>query len=193
VIINRITEHYANIPGRVAVYFYCQHQQRGIQTAQALLGSFVKQVVRQNPKSEGIVRSFFHSNTKKRILSVPLLVQLARRVAEDITTLYFIADGLDELSSDAATAVYALIDAFKENETRKKHDFHAIISGRPYVYQKPRWRGDSEIEMVANEADLRKMVKIQLAANSDFQAVVDGDLSWQGRIVAGIVKRTLDQ
>lgn len=189
-IIDHLLGHYANIHGRAAVYFYCQYQQRGIQTVEALLGSFIKQLVLQNPKSESIVRSFFHSN-RKRILSVPVLMKLAEGVAEDIKTLYFVADGLDELSSDAATAVKALIDTFAQAKIRKKHDFHVIVSGRPYVCT--RWGMHNKIEMVPNEADLRKMVKMRLIANSDFQAVVDGDLSWQGRIVAGIVKRTLDQ
>jgi hypothetical protein len=180
VAINRPQQRQIHTSRTGIAYIYCQYQQRGSQTAETLVGLFVRQLAAQNPASKSAVTSFYWSK-RKRLFRVQELIDLAKQVAEGLHPLYIVADGLDKLSSDAAAGVKSLIKTFHA-ELLKKHNFHVIVSGRPYVLRNE-YQSWPHIEVVPNEEDVRAMVRARIKEN--------GDLTRQGRIAAGVVNRAV--
>ena len=119
---------------------------------------------------------FYRSKKLERLFRVQELIDLAKQVAEGLHPLYIVTDGLDELSSDAAAGVKSLIKTFLSAELLKKHNFHVIVSGWPYVLRNE-YQSWPHIEVVPNEEDIRAMVRARIKGNGNFQAVVDGDLT----------------
>jgi hypothetical protein len=172
---------------------YCHHHEQGLQTPQRLLGSIAKQLATRDGsfrsgKIESIVKRFFEE-WKRKTLPTDALIRLIVSICLSLERRFVVVDGLDELEANARNAVILLIKSLG------RHSIHALVSGRPYIFQTTDLAHVSgmDMEIKAKEEDIRAFVSAQIKQNEDLQMVIDGDGRWQARLISEITSKSAGQ
>lgn len=171
VLINNLLQ----LPGDVAVaYMYCFGQDQGAQTAEALVGSLVKQMVLRKT-SEGRVPNIVEDLYQKIGLngrpSLGTLVKLLRSVTELFAQGFIVVDGIDEVEKDTFEKLLnSALDMIPHNRTK------FLISSRPSDPQISKYLGGGfKISVRAPEADIREYLTRQINRNESLEILIGND------------------
>ena len=171
VLINNLLQ----LPGDVAVaYMYCFGQDQGAQTAEALVGSLVKQMVLRKT-SEGRVPNIVEDLYQKIGLngrpSLGTLVKLLRSVTQLFAQVFIVVDGIDEVEKDTFEKLLnSALEMIPHNRTK------FLISSRPSDPQISKYLvGGFEISVRAPEADIREYLTRQINRNESLEMLIGND------------------
>jgi hypothetical protein len=171
VLINNLLQ----LPGDVAVaYMYCFGQDQGAQTAEALVGSLVKQMVLRKT-SEGRVPNIVEDLYQKIGLngrpSLGTLVKLLRSVTELFAQVFIVVDGIDEVEKDTFEKLLnSALEMIPHNRTK------FLISSRPSDPQISKYLvGGFKISVRAPEADIREYLTRQINRNESLEILIGND------------------
>jgi hypothetical protein len=171
VLINNLLQ----LPGDVAVaYMYCFGQDQGAQTAEALVGSLVKQMVLRKT-SEGRVPNIVEDLYQKIGLngrpSLGTLVKLLRSVTELFAQVFIVVDGIDEVEKDTFEKLLnSALEMIPHNRTK------FLISSRPSDPQISKYLvGGFKISVRAPEADIREYLTRQINRNESLEILTGND------------------
>lgn len=189
VLINNLLQ----LPGDVAVaYMYCFGQDQGAQTAEALVGSLVKQMVLRKT-SEGRVPNIVEDLYQKIGLngrpSLGTLVKLLRSVTELFAQVFIVVDGIDEVERDTFEKLLnSALEMIPHNRTK------FLISSRPSDPQISKYLvGGFKISVRAPEADIREYLTRQINRNESLEMLIGNDPLFTEDIISEISQQCQGQ
>jgi hypothetical protein len=171
VLINNLLQ----LPGDVAVaYMYCFGQDQGAQTAEALVGSLIKQMVlRKTPEGRvpNIVEDLYQTIGLNGKPSLGTLVKLLRSVTELFAQVFIVVDGIDEVEKDTLQKLLeGVLEIIPHNRTK------FLISSRPSDSQISKYLSNGfKISVKALEADVCEYLTRQINRNENLQVLIGND------------------
>ena len=142
-----------------AARIYCNYKDRPTQTVGGLVGSVLRQLVKQRSVASENIKKFykkFHDHEKKR----PRLSEVVKVLQAEISTfskVYVIVDALDEfLDADQSDLAKTLVSLTNNN-------LMLLITSRPSVPVNEWLEHVERIDISANADDVRKYVESSIS------------------------------
>lgn len=163
------------LPGDVAVaYMYCFAQHHVVQTAEALVGALIKQIVLRKiaeGQLPGIVEDLYGKIGLDGKPSLAALVELLRDVTGLFAQVYIVVDGIDEVEKDTFwKLLQSALDMIPQNKTK------FLISSRPHDFRISKYlQSGFDISVKAPEADIREYLTRQVKRNESLEVVIGDD------------------
>jgi hypothetical protein len=160
IVIDHLTTEIRDSTTGVA-WVYCSYRSRGEQTADTLLGSILKQLVRsETPHVVDLVIKFKQQYATRG--TKPTADDLRRvlfSVLAELSTTYIVVDALDECSVDGGTRSQLLEHL---RALQHKTDLRLLITSRhiPDIVEK--FKKNPRIEIRAHDGDIRSFIAGQL-------------------------------
>ena len=108
-------------------FLYCSYKERDIQTAQALIGSLVQQLVQRYPDIPSDLKVLYEAHTKnRRAPTPPTLTECLRLLKSQLAgcpSIFFVIDALDECEDQTRSELCAQLQNLPESP-------HLLITSR---------------------------------------------------------------
>ncbi|KAJ9644755.1 hypothetical protein H2199_003719 [Coniosporium tulheliwenetii] len=187
VVVNYLLEQRVKHEEIGVAFIYCESEEQANQAAGHLLGSLLQQLAFQHDSVRSDVLGLYQSTKDVGAASDEEVMELLLRTRDYCSKVFLVIDGLDELRSDVRQV---LLGFFSRAQTAF---IHVLVTGRPFVFQ-----GNSVSDRLRNEVrppenDIRTFVQSYVQDSDDLNFVIDGDRSWQGRLVKIIVEKAAGQ
>ena len=166
-------------------YAYCLHQERGVQSPEALLGAVAKQLLRADPQCMSMAREFFETWKHETTPRVRPMIQLIYNICQTYDKAYLVFDGLDELVPGTLQALLGLFTKLKNT------NIHFLVFSRAHnaVINKA-FEAVQNLHVEAQEQDIRAAIKGWIDRDLRIQSIGCSDKTFEGRIAAGIARKS---
>jgi hypothetical protein len=130
----------------------------------------------------------FYERGKKSAPPLARLQKLFLDLCAQQLRVHIVIDGVDEL---APNSQFAMVKFFQLCSTART--VKTIFSSRPHLQQLEKTFRGLSVGIKPQVEDIRAMIKASIKANSHIQMIVDGDTTWEGRLVARILQKSAGQ
>ena len=172
------------------MYFYCNYQDTQQQQPDLIFGSLLKQLLSGwfsylSPPTEVEV---FYERGRRSAPPLAKLHKLFLDLCAQQPRVHIVIDGVDELASNSQ---FAMIKFFQLCSTART--LKTIFSSRSHLQQLEKTFRGLSVEIKPQVEDIRTMIKASIKTNSHLQMIVDGDTTWEGRLVTRILQKSAGQ
>lgn len=167
-------------------YIYCDYKDEAQQTPENIVGVIIKDVVRKQPLSAGLVE-FYKDHKKANIRpTLPGLVRILRVEAGKLSSGFIVVDAVDELT-DNNRSRKTLLEILSDLVPY----LNVMVTSRPHVNVTKRLPNVKSIQVAATSQDIRRYAENRLSSPR-FKALVKGSPDLPNRIVQMVDSKSKD-
>ena len=183
-VINRLQCTYSKRNIGIA-FIYCDYKEQEQQTPVNLMSSLLQQLVEQQPVLPDEVRSLWKEHTRQRTRpGLAELSKLFQSTASRFSKIFIVVDALDETRESSEVARDLITEIQKLPPT-----LCLMGTSRHKANIEQLFRGSVQLEIQANDADIRAYIRIQINRRERLKKFVQADPSLPGKIETKIASK----
>jgi len=188
-----LIDNLLQLRGDVGVaYMYCFGQDQAVQTAEALVGSLIKQMVLlkiEDGNLPTVVEDLYRKTGLNGKPNLGVLVKVLKDITDLFDRAFIVADGVDELEKETSQKLLNCAhDMIPENRTK------FLIASRPSAPRITKYlRHGFSIDVKASDADVRVYLTHQIRRNDNLEMLIGNDVEIRKKIIAEISQQCQGQ
>lgn len=152
IIVDDLFSQYQSDPNVGIAYVYCSNGQRTEQTAESLLASIVKQLVRNSAVPEGLKKLYQYRSSLGVSPTIEELSEALCSLSQSFSRVYIVVDALDECQGSSNGRAKFLSELFR---TRDRARANILATSRPIPEIKHEFGNCDVLEIRASPEDIQ--------------------------------------